>query len=170
MMRTLLFAVVMAMSVAAPLAAAERGAVTNLPLPRFVSLKAAEGYVRRGPSGTHRVDWVFKRRNMPLQIIAEYGHWRRVVDRDGAGGWMHYSLLSGARTVLITRDLLPIYDKPSTASRVAAYSEDGVIAKLGECAGGWCEVSVGSADGWAEAQALWGVTEEEDIPITPGGS
>ena len=43
-----------------------RGPVTNLPLPRFVSLKANEGNVRRGPSLSHRIDWVFKRRDMPL--------------------------------------------------------------------------------------------------------
>ena len=52
--------------VATTASASERGAVTNLPLPRFVSLKASEGNVRRGPSLTHRIDWVFKRRDMPL--------------------------------------------------------------------------------------------------------
>ena len=51
----------------------QTGPVTNLPLPRFVSLKAAEGNVRRGPSLTHRIDWVYKRRNMPLRITAEHG-------------------------------------------------------------------------------------------------
>ena len=65
------------------LAALETGSATNLPLPRYVSLKASEGNVRRGPSLTHRIDWVFKRRDMPLQITAEHGHWRRVQDRDG---------------------------------------------------------------------------------------
>ncbi len=53
-----------------PAAAADRGTVTNLPLPRFVSMKASEGNVRRGPSLSHRIDWVYKRRNMPLQITA----------------------------------------------------------------------------------------------------
>ena len=70
----------------------KRGPVTNLPMPRFVSMKAAEGNVRRGPSLTHRVDWVFKHENMPLKVVAEYGHWRRVQDAEGQGGWMHYSL------------------------------------------------------------------------------
>lgn len=65
------------------------GSVTNLPLPRFVSMKAVEGNVRRGPSLAHRIDWVFTRRDMPLEIVAEYGHWRRVQDRDGLGGWIH---------------------------------------------------------------------------------
>ncbi|MEL6566070.1 MAG: SH3 domain-containing protein, partial [Pseudomonadota bacterium] len=74
------------MLVALPVAARDTGPVTNLPLPRYVSLKAVEGNVRRGPSLTHRIDWVFQRRDMPLRITAEHGHWRRVEDRDGMGG------------------------------------------------------------------------------------
>ena len=54
--------------VALPAQARDTGPVTNLPLPRYVSLKAAEGNVRRGPSLTHRIDWVFQRRDMPLRI------------------------------------------------------------------------------------------------------
>ena len=78
---------------------AKVGPVTHLPIPRFVSLKASEGNVRRGPSLTHRIDWILKLRNMPLQVVAEHGHWRKVLDFEGAGGWIHYSLLSGARTL-----------------------------------------------------------------------
>ncbi|MEM1352796.1 MAG: SH3 domain-containing protein, partial [Pseudomonadota bacterium] len=73
---------------------AARGPVTNLPLPRYVSMKATEANIRRGPSLTHRIDWVFKLRDMPLRVTAEHGHWRRVEDPDGQGGWIHYSLIS----------------------------------------------------------------------------
>ena len=86
-----------------PASASDIGPITNLPLPRFVSLKASEGNVRRGPSLTHRIDWVFQRRDMPLKVTAEHGHWRRVEDRDGMGGWIHYSLLSGTRTVVVEK-------------------------------------------------------------------
>lgn len=139
-----------------------KGPVTNLPLPRFVSVKAAQGNVRRGPSVSHRIDWIFQRRNMPVQIIAEYGHWRRVVDRDGAGGWMHYSLLSGTRTVIVTEDMTPLYARPDPSTPIRAYSEAGVIAQLGACAAGWCELNVGAAEGWVEASRLWGVLPGEE--------
>src|SRR5690606_25371254 len=82
-------------------AAESRGPVTNLPLPRFVSMRAETANVRRGPSLDQRVDWEFVRRGLPLQIVAEYGQWRRVRDVDGATGWVHHSLLSGARTALV---------------------------------------------------------------------
>ncbi|WP_420865728.1 SH3 domain-containing protein [Ruegeria profundi] len=139
----------------------KRGQVTNLPIPRYVSMKAAEGNVRRGPSLTHRIDWVFKRRGMPLQITAEYGNWRKVQDRDGAGGWVHYALLSGVRTVLIDSELLSVYTNPDPNSQVSAKFESGVVARLGKCSLDWCHISAGGYRGWAEKSKLWGVDPSE---------
>lgn len=138
-----------------------RGPVTNLPLPRFVSLKASEGNVRRGPSLSHRIDWVFKQRNMPLEIVDEFGHWRRVRDRDGAGGWVHYSLLSGARTVIIQEDMAALHMKPAPDTPINAHAEAGVIARLEQCGLDWCRVTAGSERGWIRKSSLWGVLPEE---------
>lgn len=141
--------------------AAERGKVTNLPIPRYVSLKTDEGNVRRGPSLTHRIDWVFKRRDMPLEITDEFGHWRRVQDRDGAGGWMHYSLLSGVRTVIVEEDMVALRMKPDPAAPVNARAEAGVIAELDECLAAWCRIDADGYRGWVEKSALWGVLPDE---------
>lgn len=138
-----------------------RGPETNLPLPRFVSLKASEANIRRGPSLSHRIDWIFTRRDMPLQIVAEYGHWRRVIDREGIGGWVHYSLLSGVRTVIVDQDLLPILSRAETGAPIVAQLEAGVIARIDECTIDWCEISAGGYDGWAPKTALWGVSADE---------
>lgn len=134
-----------------------RGSVTNLPIPRFVSLKAPEGNVRRGPSLTHRIDWVFKRRSMPLMVTDEYGHWRRVQDLEGAGGWMHYSLLSGVRTVIVREDMVALRRTPEDKAPVNAHAEAGVVARLGPCDEGWCRIRAGRHKGWAPKAALWGV-------------
>ena len=142
-------------------AMAERGAVTNLPIPRFVSMKASEGNVRRGPSLTHKIDWVFKRRDMPLQITAEHGHWRRVQDRDGAGGWVHYSLLSGTRTVIVERDALVLHAKPDLNTPAKAKLQIGVVARLGKCNREWCRLNAGGYKGWARKDAMWGVKPDE---------
>lgn len=141
--------------------AEDRGKVTNLPIPRFVSLKAEEGNVRRGPSLSHRIDWVFKHRNMPLRVTGEHGHWRRVQDRDGQGGWVHYSLLSGARHVIVEQDLTPLRTKPSDEAAVNAYAEAGVVARLGACDLDWCQVTADGTRGWVPKAALWGVRPEE---------
>jgi len=147
--------------VASTASAGERGAVTNLPLPRYVSLKASEGNVRRGPSLTHRIDWVFKRRDMPLEITAEHGHWRRVRDRDGVGGWVHYSLLSGTRYVLIENDMLALHQRADPETPIMARLELGVIARLGKCGVTWCRLSSAGYKGWAPKTALWGVMPDE---------
>ena len=141
--------------------AAERGKVTNLPIPRYVSLKADEGNVRRGPSLSHRIDWVFQRRNMPLQVTGEHGHWRRVEDRDGQGGWVHYSLLSGVRHVIVEADLTPMRVKPSDEAEVNAYAEAGVVARLGKCSLDWCRINANGSRGWVEKAVLWDVKPGE---------
>ena len=157
----LAFAVFMFFSDGALVAQEMRGTVTNLPLPRFVSLKAAEGNVRRGPSLSHRIDWVFRHRDMPLKVTAEFGNWRRVEDSDGQGGWIHYSLLSGTRTVIVEQDGVALRNKPDAAASIVAEAERGVIAELGECAPDWCKIAAGGESGWAMKADLWGVGADE---------
>ncbi len=142
--------------------AVERGPVTNLPLPRFVSLKANEGNARRGPDQSHRIDWVYTQRDIPLRVTAEYEHWRRVEDIDGKGGWMHYALLSGARTVVVQSDMVQLHQRPDRQSAPTALLERGVIARVRQCEAEWCRLDVEGARGWAEKRHLWGV-EAEDI-------
>ncbi|WP_199261601.1 SH3 domain-containing protein [Paracoccus binzhouensis] len=138
-----------------------RGPVTNLPLPRYVSLKGSEGNARRGPSLSHRIDWVFRHAGMPLRVVAEFGHWRRVEDQDGAGGWVHYSLLSGVRTAIVTRDMLDLLARPEPRAAVVARAEAGAIVRLHECNPDWCRVSGGGEKGWVPKTAIWGVDPGE---------
>lgn len=144
-------------------AAENRGPVTNLPLPRFVSLKANEANARRGPDTSHRIDWVYRRRDLPLRVTAEFEHWRRVEDMDGQGGWMHYALLSGVRTAMISRDLTPLRTLPQDSAREVALLERGVIGALQSCGQTWCRLKVDDVDGWVLKTVLWGVSPEELI-------
>ncbi len=138
-----------------------RGAVTNLPLPRYVTLKTGEGNARRGPGLTHRIDWVFTRAGMPLKITAEYENWRRVEDAEGAGGWVHYSLLSGVRSVMITVDSADLHDSPDATSGIVLRAERGVLGRIVECAPDWCRINIQGEKGWVPKSALWGVNAGE---------
>ena len=141
--------------------ASDRGSVTNLPIPRFVSMKASEGNVRRGPSLSHRIDWVYTRKDLPLRITAESGHWRRVQDRDGLGGWVHYSLLSGVRTVMVDTDDTSMMMKPDASAPINAVAKQGVLARLGTCLPDWCKIRTASHRGWVRKERLWGVGRTE---------
>lgn len=138
-----------------------RGPVTNLPLPRFVSIKSSKANVRRGPSQTHRVDWEFKRKDLPVEVTAEYGHWRRIRDHDGAGGWIHYALLSGRRTALVDEEMVSLYASPDLRSTEIARLEKGVIAQIVECIPTWCELRVADYRGWTPKAGIWGVKADE---------
>lgn len=124
-------------------------------------MKAAEGNARRGPSLTHRVDWVYKRADVPLQIIAEYGNWRRIRDWEGAEGWMHYSLLSGVRTVLVTAERAALRDAPHPDAPVRAWAEQGVVARVMQCTLSWCRVRAEGYKGWVAKAEVWGVGADE---------
>jgi SH3-like domain-containing protein len=138
-----------------------KGAVTNLPIPRFVSLKGNEGNARRGPSLTHRIDWVFTTPGMPLRVTAEHENWRRVEDAEGLGGWVHYALLSGVRSAIISADLADFRMQPDPASAVRFQAERGVIGRLLACTPDWCRMNVQGERGWVEKSALWGVIPGE---------
>lgn len=140
-----------------------RGSVTNLPLPRYVSLKGNEGNARRGPGLTHRIDWVFTRAGMPLRITAEHEHWRRVEDAEGAGGWIHYALLSGVRSVLVAVDMADFHSRPDDASSIDFRAERNVVGWVQECQPDWCRISVNGERGWVHKSDLWGVEAGELI-------
>jgi len=78
------------------------GPSSGRPLPRFVSLKSDKVNVRRGPSSEHQVAWVYSRRNLPVEVTAEFEHWRRIRDSDGEEGWVYHSLLSSRRSVIVS--------------------------------------------------------------------
>src|SRR5262245_34959241 len=70
---------------------------SGLPVPRFASLRSDEVNVRTGPGTRYPVDWVFKRKFMPVEVVAEFENWRKIRDWQGASGWVHQSLLTGRR-------------------------------------------------------------------------
>lgn len=140
-----------------------RGPITNLPMPRYVSLKGKEGNARRGPGLTHRIDWVFVRAGMPLRITGEYEHWRRIEDSEGAGGWVHYSLLSGVRSAQVVVDMAEFHDSPEDDAAVSFKAEKDVIGWIQECSPDWCRLSIEGEKGWVRKTALWGVDPGEIV-------
>ena len=67
----------------APVPAMAQAAREALPIPRFVSLRSEEVNLRTGPGVRYPVEWVFVRRQMPVEILQEFENWRRVRDREG---------------------------------------------------------------------------------------
>ncbi|MDP6572893.1 MAG: SH3 domain-containing protein [Rhodospirillales bacterium] len=138
---------------------------TGLPLPRFVSLRADEVNLRTGPGVQHPIDWVYRRRHLPVEIIAEYNTWRKIRDWQGTEGWVHQSMLSNKRTVVVTGKLRTLRHKSDTTGRPVAQAEAGVIARLLECpdASTWCRVEVDGFEGWFRRVEFWGAYGDEVV-------
>ncbi len=138
-------------------------AQTGLPVPRFASLASSEVNVRVGPGKRYPIAWTFTRAGWPVEIIAEYEFWRQIRDIEGATGWIHKSLLSGRRTILITGQRRPIFEEPADNGVVVLLAEPGVQGRLLECDGPWCEVDIAGNKGWLRASHFYGVYENEKI-------
>lgn len=159
---------VLAQTAKIQLASREKGPSTGLPLPRFVSLKADEVNVRRGPGWDHAIAWVFRRAGLPVEVIAEFDVWRHVRDSEGATGWVIGSLLSGRRTVLVApweekNRVLDLHRAADQFSPVSARLSPGVLGNVQNCDGNWCRIIAGSVTGYLEQKLVWGVYPEETV-------
>ena len=155
-----------------------------MPVPRFVSLKAARVNVRIGPGEDYQVAWVFTRAGLPVEVIQEFDTWRRIRDSDGTTGWIFQSLLAGKRTVVVAPwakagsvqvastkatpaerggEPRPIRSSASGSAEIVAYLEPGVTGDIDRCGGGWCKISGKDYSGWITQDQLWGVYANEEI-------
>ena len=136
---------------------------TGLPLPRFVSLRKGEVNLRTGPGTRYPIDWVLTHKNMPVEITAEFESWRRVRDWQGAIGWVHKSMLSGRRWIIVRGKRHPLRRDKDAASPVIAHLDEKVIGRLKQCRGTWCRIDIAGIQGWIERSAIWGVYQDEKI-------
>ena len=127
------------------------------PVQRYVSVRADEVNVRTGPGVKYPIEWVFVLKDMPVAVIAEYEHWRRICDWQGTTGWVHRAMLSSKRTVIVTTGVATLRRGPSDKAPAVARLESGVVGELSDCEDRWCRVSVEGYRGWLAAGELWGV-------------
>jgi SH3-like domain-containing protein len=142
---------------------AKTGSVTGLPVPRFVSLAADKVNARVGPGTNYPISWVYTRRNLPVEVIAEYELFRKIRDQEGTESWVHKNLLSGRRYVLITGGTRMLRERPEDGAPVALMAEGGVQGRLLKCKGTWCQLEVQGNKGYAPRSYLWGVYADETI-------
>jgi SH3-like domain-containing protein len=134
------------------------GPDSQLPVPRYVSLKHDQANGRRGPSEEHRIDWVYQRPGLPLLVTAESGAWRRVTDPDGDQVWMHQQHLEERRTLYVRTDA-QLRSNARGDAAVLAYLARGIVAPVTACEEGWRRIAVRGRVGWVEAKALWGAED-----------
>lgn len=137
------------------------------PVPRFVTLRADDVNLRTGPGMRYPVEWVYHRKGLPVEIVAQFEEWRQIRDSQGTEGWVEQRMVTGTRNVVIQGGQHVLRDTADAAAAPVAKLDPGVIAHLLECRDAWCriEVQTGSSDvkGWLGRGDIWGVLPDEVV-------
>jgi SH3-like domain-containing protein len=131
--------------------------------PYFATIRAEEANARTGPGVRYPIRWQYRSPGLPVRVDRRWHNWRLIVDPDGDGGWMHTSLLSGERSVIVQGSGASLRQAPGAEGRPVAILKRGVVARLGACQCGYCRVSTRGHAGWVQARALWGLRRGERI-------
>ena len=142
-----------------------KGSATGMPLPRFAALRSDEVNLRAGPGTRYPIEWVYKRRDLPVRIEREFEIWRLVADPDGIKGWVHQATLTGRRSFVVTGTERSLRRQPEADTPPVAMLMPGVVGQIRSCepAAAWCQLQVGEFRGWLKRDEFWGMLPGEAI-------
>ncbi len=132
-------------------------------VPRFASLRSDEVNLRVGPGENYPIEWVLKRKEMPVEILEQFQNWRKVQDWGGDKGWVLDRMIVGKREVIVSGAVRALYRQPNPGSQIVARAEPGVVARLIEFQGPWCQIEAGGFKGWVQRSEVWGVYPDETL-------
>ena len=136
-------------------------------VPRFVALKSSLVNARRGPSKDQPIEWQYKLRGLPVEVIAETEEWRQIRDWEGEEAWIHQNLLSGNRNLFVVGDGTgrdsALRDDPEPDSAIVAMAQPGVLGIALECVRDWCLLEAEDQRGWIHKSLVWGVYAAEEF-------
>ena len=135
-------------------------AADNTKTPYWASIRSDEVNLRVGPGEDYRIMWVYHRQHLPLKVIRLKDGWRLVQDSAGNQGWMMSRFLTRERGAVVNgKGLADMRDKGEAGARLLWRVEPGVVGLLGDCSGGWCQLSIGDRRGYVRQARLWGAGE-----------
>ncbi len=137
---------------------------SGLPIPRFVSLSSDTVNMRAGPGVRYPIIWVYRRKGIPLMVMAEFEYWRKVRDGEGTEGWMHATLLRGRRMALLRGGMSELRPSPEATAPVVLRAQAGVIGQLVACGGPWCQIILNDMRVWLPRTNIFGALPNEEFP------
>jgi SH3-like domain-containing protein len=135
-------------------------------VPYYMSIKGDNVNARVGPGGNYKVRYIYMVRGLPVIVVAKYDTWYKVIDPDREECWIHKSMLSSRRCVIVTNTTgTRIHERSNDSSAVIAYAKKSVVMELVRIRGNWCEVNVTHAGnrvhGWVNRATVFGITDSE---------
>ena len=121
----------------------------------YLSLKKNKVNVRYGPSFDSPIKYVYKKINLPIKQIDKKENWRRIIDFKNNSGWIHWSQLKKANSIINLEDII-LFKKPSKFSSPLAKIQKGKVLIVEKCNGAWCKIKTKKFKGWIKIENVWG--------------
>ena len=135
----------------------------------YRSLRQSEVNVRVGPGLEYQIKFVYNLIDAPVQLLQSYDNWYKISDFEGEEGWVHRTMISQKKTIIVINDIVTLRDKAIDNAPAIAHAEKGVVMILNECTKDWCLVQLRdnkrnqNYKGWVKITqniSIWGAVQE----------
>lgn len=121
--------------------------------------------MRTGPGRNYPASWMYRRADLPVKVLAAHDGWLKVEDPSGTQGWMLANLIDqDVRTAIVVGITADLLDQPRFNGRLLWRVAPNVVGRISRCSRGWCWFNVRGRAGYIEANRLWGVDRDEELP------
>ena len=121
----------------------------------FLMLKNNKVNVRYGPSFDYPIKYIYKKKQLPVQLIDKKENFRRIIDHKQNSGWIHWTQLTKSKS-LITTSRKILFKNPTKYSKPLAKLDTGRLLLIEKCEKNWCNVKTDQFSGWVDKNNVWG--------------
>jgi len=124
----------------------------------FLMLKNNKVNVRYGPSFDYPIKYIYRKIQLPVQLIDKKENFRRIIDHKKNSGWIHISQLRKSKSLITTSSKI-LFKKPTKYSKPLAKLDSGRLLLIKKCEKNWCYVNTDQFSGWIDKNNIWGSIE-----------
>ena len=121
----------------------------------YLILKNNEVNVRYGPGFDYPINYVYKKKNLPIKVIDKKENFRRIIDFKKNSGWIHISQLKKGKSLILLEDQI-LFSKPTRYSKPIIKIAKGRLLLVKKCKKKWCKVKTEDYLGWIITNNIWG--------------
>ena len=125
---------------------------------KFLMLKNNKVNVRYGPSFDYPIKYIYKKIQLPVQLIDKKENFRRIIDHKKNSGWIHITQLKKSKSLITTSKKI-LFKKPTKYSKPVAILDTGRLLLIQKCERNWCNVKTDQFSGWVDKVNVWGNTD-----------
>ncbi len=122
----------------------------------FLMLKNNKVNVRYGPSLDYPIKYIYRKINLPLEVIDRKDNFRKIIDHKKNSGWIHRSQLKKSKSLITTSSKI-LFKRPTKFSKPLAKLDKGRLLIIKKCEKDWCNVRTDEYSGWIEKNNIWGI-------------